>query len=806
MSAPRASLAGLTALIAALVLFVAFADESGGELAVGARGTPAPRADGDTAEVRATQGARRAVSDGRSDRGSTEELAAARQSAALRVLVRWDDGTPAVGVGALAVEVRPGRPAAASGLHRAATGADGVALLSGLAPALHRVRVLHAPAEEVALAPSVTTDLEFRIARGPGIEGRVVDAFGGPVPGAALWLTPPGRGGLVDHAEAVVAAHSGAGGLFRIDGVGLPVNAWLAARAPGHGASAWRNLVALRDDDVPGALRGVELRLGAARASLLGTCVGPEGRPVAGARVHLAPVGLDWAATLSDGVRLWTAHEYRTTCGPAGTFRVDDLAAATWSCSAFADGLWFEPREVVLEAGLAVATVELSGAPAASVRGIVTDAAQRPIAGARVNIRGPRGAGGESDGDGAFALHDLPPRTIQFRVSADGFDDVAQTLDLVPGANEVRIELARTARLIGRARDERGAALAGWNLAAVPPGWEGPVGFVAVGDDGGFELDVGDLEPRVFCIAAARSPFPVRLDELGTFTAGDDPIELVVPRTALSGATLAGSLPPEREDRTYLLSVRDGRRQARAAFGDCSLDPASGAFRIGPLPAGDYTLWVEVRERRAGTFGVPVAGTVRFGPYRLAPGQTLDAGALDLPVPGRLECVLTPRADCVPRGVRVEWKAVDGSSWGLLDVGPELAGSWSVLPGEYDVTIWGEGFLALERRVTVSRAGAPPSRLELTLEAGQRLPLALALPDGEERASFVVRDAAGRIAYEDEFGVDEARTVQRWPVLGRGRPRVDVTGASGRRFSGEFEVESLTATTVPLRFALRWER
>jgi protocatechuate 3,4-dioxygenase beta subunit len=804
MSAPRASLAGLTALIAALVLFVAFADESGGELAVGARGTPAPRADGDTAEVRATQGARRAVSDERSDRGSTEELAAASQSAALRVLVRWDDGTPAVGVGVLVVEVQRGRPAAASGVYRAVTGGDGVARLMGLMPALHRVLVLHAPAEQVALAPSARTDLEFRIARGPGIEGRVVDAFGGPVPGAALWLTPPG--GQVDHENAVIAAHAGDGGRFRIDGVGLPVNAWLAARAPGHGASAWRNLVALRDDDVPGGLRGVELRLGAERASLLGTCVGPEGRPVDGARIHLAPVGIDWAATLSGGVRIWTAHEYRTTCGPAGTFRVDDLASATWLCSAFADGLWFEPREVVLEAGLAVATVEILGAPAASVRGIVTDAAQRPVAGARVHIRSPRGAGGQSDGDGAFALHDLPPRTVELRVSADGFDDVARSLDLVPGANEVRIELARTARLIGRARDESGAALAGWNLAAVPPGWEGPVGFVAVRDDGGFELDVGDREPRVFCVAAARSPFPVRLDELGTFTAGDEPIELVVPRTALSGATLVGSLPPERDDRAYLLSAHDGRRQARAAFGDCSLDPASGAFRIGPLPAGDYRLLVQVRERRAGTFGVPVAGTLRLGPYRLARGQTLDLGTLELPAPGRLECVLTPRADCVPRGVRVEWKAVDGSSWGLLDVGPELAGSWSVLPGEYDVTIWGEGFLPLERRVTVSRAGAPPSRLELTLEAGQRLPLALALPDGEERASFVVRDAAGRIAYEDEFGVDEARTVQRWPVLGRGRHRVDVTGASGRRFSGAFEVESLTATTVPLRFALRWER
>ena len=74
------------------------------------------------------------------------------------------------------------------------------------------------------------------------------------------------------------------------------------------------------------------------------------------------------------------------------------------------------------------------------------------------------------------------------------------------------------------------------------------------------------------------------------------------------------------------------------------------------------------------------------------------------------------------------------------------------------------------------------------------------VPDGGHFR--IVRDAGGRPAYEDEFGTDEAAVVQRYPVLGRGRYTVEVTGSSGRRFAGEFVVESLTPTRKALRFEL----
>ncbi|MCR9247366.1 MAG: carboxypeptidase-like regulatory domain-containing protein [bacterium] len=677
------------------------------------------------------------------------------------------------------------------------TDAAGLVGLGGLPPTQHVVRVHGAAAQRAVFSAGDTTAMAFTIPRGFGIEGRVFDVFGAPVVGASLWLT---SGHEINVRSALPVAESGTGGHFRIAGVALPARCWLAARAPDHTASNWRFLLARDAQEASATLRNVELRLGANPASIRGTCFGPNGDPLAGVHVGIAMLGA--ALKQSHGGRFWPGQEFEAMTAADGRFRFDGVAAATWNVTARVDGMWFDPREVVVATGTAVATV-LTGERAATIHGLVVDDRAEPATEAFVRIPGYRWARANADARGEFEIYDLPPRRVELRAFADGFDDLQSVQELHAGSNPIRLAMRRQPRFVGTARDARGQPIAGWQLGARPVDSESIGSANTVAADGRFEVPVASNARHTFYVRLPSSPFRIDLDRLGARHPSPEPFEVVVPDSVLPTAQIVGRLPGLGADQRYVLSIRNATQQSIATFGNSGIDDTTGRFRIGPLPTGPHFLHVQVRRKVAGSWGVPVAGTAEFGPFQLAAGETLDVGQLLLPEPGQLDCVLTPAAGCNPTMVRLEWRAVDGKAWGLLNITSELDATWPVYPGEYEVTIWGEGFLSLERRVTVLAPPAPPTRLAAALAPGQRLPLELTLPENEERATFAVRDAAGRLVYEDEFGTDESAVVQRYPVLGRGRHTVEVTGATGRRFEGEFLVESLNPTKKALRFELR---
>lgn len=126
---------------------------------------------------------------------------------------------------------------------------------------------------------------DVRLALGATLAGRVVDAAGRPVEGARV---------QVDGERHVV---SEADGVFEVTGLPAGETTLVASAAGGLPSEPLRCVVT---GPAAGAVRGVELRLrGAPR--LRGRVLGPDGRPVAGARV--ARLGdLDAAiATGADG-------------------------------------------------------------------------------------------------------------------------------------------------------------------------------------------------------------------------------------------------------------------------------------------------------------------------------------------------------------------------------------------------------------------------------------------------------------------------------------------------------------------------
>lgn len=78
------------------------------------------------------------------------------------------------------------------------------------------------------------------------------------------------------------------------------------------------------------------------------------------------------------------------------------------------------------------------------IRGIVVDAAIRPIAGAIVSLKGDAPATAETTDDGAFGFDQLPPGTYFLSVHKVGFADVQQSADVVAGVEEppiVKVQL-----------------------------------------------------------------------------------------------------------------------------------------------------------------------------------------------------------------------------------------------------------------------------------------------------------------------------------------------------------------------------
>lgn len=727
-----------------------------------------------------------------SDRAAQDELPAQTAvRAELVVRVADEHGGPIAGIGVLVEHGRPGRAVAT---RRATTDAGGLAIAADLPVGEHRVHVRGARSRTVTLQPGDSLELRFVLRRGVGIDGLVLDAFDQPVADATIWAMPGSR---LDPDRAAPAGRTAFDGSFHLVGFELPVRTWVAARADGHGASPWGQVAA----DDPAALRGLTLHLRAERGVLRGICRDVDGGVMAGVEVRVAPLGV---AEERDGTtRLWPGHEFDTRSDDDGRVAFDDLAPGRWIATARADGCWFEPVEAQVRGGLAVTTIELLAERAAFVRASVTDAVGDPLAGAFVRAQQVPSARATADEAGRLTLYELPPRTIVLRAFLDGYEDSDTECALVPGPNDVTLVMGEAAAFVGTLHDAAGEALVDWQVSAVPDGSAGgAAGGARTTADGSFSFDVDERVPHGFRVAPPGVRFLMPLDDAGLHVPGPAPVALVVSDAARPSGAIVGRLPEPVEGSRYALSLRGTASGVNAQYGEARLErpgAVAGAFRLAPLPPGSYELFVASRRIGASTPEHGLLGVHRFGPFELAVAQELDVGLLVLPESGRLEYALTVPQGGEPKNVRLQWYAVGSESWGIVPIEPREPGSCAMVPGDYDVTIWGEGFLSIERRVTVVAPPAPATRLEAVLVPGQRLPLELALPDGETSARFVVRDANGRVAYEDEFGESEARTVRRLPVLGLGRHTVEVTGGSGARYAGEFVVASLEPTKQALR-------
>jgi protocatechuate 3,4-dioxygenase beta subunit len=478
------------------------------------------------------------------------------------------DGTPAAG--AEVSLTTQGRFAGPSGTSTRADG-DGAYVLDAV-PLGPRTFTAQLP----GTAPKVSdltvrpgeNRLDFQLADGLEVAGRVVDLTGAPVGGARISLS---AGDFQRHDTA-----SGDDGSFRFSGLRGGTYR-LSAQFEGF-APASRE-VKLAET----SLQGVELRLG-------------SGGAVAGRVLGLSPEQLALVKIYANKADTEPSSQWGEP-DAQGEYRISDLAPGDWTVIA---QLGMPRRsatgKVQLPPGVPEVRLDLEFHGGLVLSGRLLRAGQ-PVAGAYVLAKGmdveTRGTG-QSDTQGVFRIEGLKAGTYEVTVNTIAAGQVhKETLELTAD-READIDLP-TAEVRGKvvdADDGNPVAEAAVSLEPVHP--EGPArsglpGRVVTGPDGAFVLEGGAegdyrVVARKDLYAPAEAPIHLSGDK------GVDDVKLSM--------TLAKGLR---------FTVRDSMGSSPATVSAAFLDPAGQVLLTGSYPVSEGgRVWVS--EAPAGHWLLLVSG------------------------------------------------------------------------------------------------------------------------------------------------------------------------------------------------------
>ena len=291
---------------------------------------------------------------------------------ALRIQVRWSDGSPAAHV-ALDVRLAPASSALPwQGLTRLWSDELGLAALDRLAPGKVRIQSDRSASLVTEVVAGEVRECELLLAPGVQVAGRVLDAHDVPVSGAEIWLTTLERDWLAMSAVAV----SDADGRFALRDV--PRDRSIGATARGYSPSALSDLDLAQPGSGPVAL---ELRVAAEGGTLVGRVLDADGAAVPGAIVCVGVSEPGWIRADYTWAEGWGPRHARSD--PDGRFVLEGLRPGEHPVGARVAGAppWSGP--VVLEAGR-TRELEIRLPAGATLTGVVRDAEGAPVANAFV--------------------------------------------------------------------------------------------------------------------------------------------------------------------------------------------------------------------------------------------------------------------------------------------------------------------------------------------------------------------------------------------------------------------------------------
>ncbi len=727
-------------------------------------------------------------------------------TAAIEVLVRDGEGRPVSGIGTELLP-RNGRDEDLE-TRQGTTDSGGIARFEELPSGSYHLTLAIGECDRTAdavLAAGQRQRIELCLPV-RRLHGRVVDPQGRPVPGArvlrCMRSSPPPNLWVASRQPAAVADASGG---FTVAILDVRQVVALQARDDDHAESRVRILVS---DSIEEPL---VLQLEAEPARLPGT-VTLDGKPVRDAALALERPCRESRTDASLGVAA-ADHDARSNAN--GHFELSGIAPGDATLRIRARG--GAPQEIPLTLVPGDNELAIDLRPTACLHGRVLDQDGVPLAGVHVWCGHARTTTTDA---GEFLFDCLAPGSTEVGAGhLDGYCARQQHVGLRTGERtDCEIRLEHLPVLSGRILDRAGRGVAGLVITAVRTDLRRgsyramadergrlDVEFLRAttsGADGSFELPVMPGVDYLLDLHEPEQWLSIYGERFGRFRAPRGDIVLELQPGELATAFVAGRLV-DGEGRPVTsagFQVDDGNRIGTVGSntpGTAHPD-ADGRFRIGPLPAREYTLHVGPgKDSPLPRFATP--------PFRLQPGRTLDLGDVTSGASATLAVSLQREGGDTFPGALLQLRA-EGTREQILPFDDHGDLERTVSPGAYEMTVYGDEVPTYRR--TIELSAGERKHVELTLPRGIRFPIRLPLPPDESRGTVVLRGPDGDTVFDAEIGTlfDPAGCTM-WPTLARGPHTAELTCESGRRYITSFAVvePSTGADGKPTPRELDWQ-
>lgn len=698
------------------------------------------------------------------------EASTARTTGDVVVRVVTKQGENAIAKQGVFVELVEQGPRHATS-QKAVTDDAGRVLFRDLAPARYELELPGrscAPEWVVAeVRAGETAEHTLQLVRGIALHGVVVDDHGTPLADAEVVVADF----VGDRSWGV--ASTGPDGRFAIDAVRRQCN--VGARRVGFEPSFLQQVSAEH-----GAT--VELRIELARggAALRGVVRDEGGMPLAGATIVVGSHQQEWRPR-SDGGSEMAPRPVTTSSDAEGRYAMTPLRPGATPVLVWKQGRSPATARVALVEGSELRHDVVLEREAA-LEGTVRDDAGSACANARIRA----GSWDDldhveatTDAQGAFALRELPLR--EFEVVAEARDGRTVSATFQPRAGELLrwdavLVASRTIR--GRVLDDQGRPIAQLHLEARTDDylWEHRV---RTDEDGAFTLQGFPAQAIVSVRPWRFSMFPETIFD-GLVARAEEYVLRMPPRREvhLSGRVLLpdGKVPQNLSLMPVWAAGGEGSPVEQA-------DPATGAFRLGPYPAGSYQLLIES------------PGHARIALPPRVVEEDLDYGTITLEVGGTAKVNLQWNgAGPLPR----HW-AVATTRDGVAIARVEGSNSTVQLPamptGDYVLQLGGDGFV--NQQLPLAIANGVETVLDVPVRPGVRVELHLSLPQGSRgRTDVQVVAEDGRTVLRTSLWAlrGEARTTAMLD-LGRYRVKAQNGAVAGE---GQFDLASGAAAVWDL--------
>lgn len=601
---------------------------------------------------------------------------------------------------------------------------------------------------EVTIEAGTTATATIRLERVMDVDGLVVDAAGKPIGGAEVLVADWGG------TEAVVAGRTAVDGTFALRG--LTTHCHIGARAVGFAASPLRQFGAAK-----GALATMRVVLDTVAGEVHGRVLDPEGRAVAGAFVRCGDLDQK-NERLDDGAVAMTWRPETTTTGDDGTFVLRHLPQGAHPLAVRAREFAPKTERVHVTAGGTTShTVLLEHG--VTLVGRATNGNGDPVR-ASIEVGDWQDLGARrirAAADGTFRIEGLAVGPLTATASADGMGNATESITGAPGETVTWNPVLTQGRLRkGRVVDASGRPVVDALVQA----------RVANGETGTFWAhESTDSEGRFTLVGCPDVPLRIDVTFMSTFP------EVVLPRVApgddelrieLPGAGpihIVGTVVGPDGKVLPVVAISPYRSLADISPAEAA-DAATGAFRLGPYPPGEYSLTLSAA-------GFP---DLRVPKRTVASGATWDLGELRFARGGELLCALagtTAAADSVELTVRSAdetWIANVAAKDGVHRCGP-------LPPGDYRLHVLGE--FAAAAVVPFTIRGDEVTRIDVPLRTGAVVTLVAKLPastGGQRLVEFTVRDARGELVGQAATLAENGLANQR-VALAPGRYRLTAT-------------------------------